>query len=79
MGWVAFRFGTISRRRGAFFSISSRTKPYGAHAPSAIYWSARAAEQLGMGEVYQAELKAVVERFPVDYYAVQADSFVEPP
>ena len=71
MGWVAFRSGQFASARGVFQYLQNES-PYGVYAPRAIYWSARAAEQLGMGEVYQAELKALVERFPVDYYSVQA-------
>ena len=73
MGWVAFRSGQYASARGVFQYLQNEA-PYGAYAPRAIYWSARAAEQLGMGEVYQAELKALVERFPVDYYAFQAST-----
>ena len=62
MGWVAFRSGQYASARGVFQYLFQEA-PYGTHAPGAIYWGARAAEQLGMGEVYQAELKAVVERF----------------
>ncbi len=76
MGWVAFRSGQFASARGVFQYLQSEA-PYGAYAPRAIYWSARAAQQLGMGEVYQAELKALVERFPVDYYAVQAQIRLE--
>ena len=71
MGWVAFRSGQYASARGVFQYLHD-SSPYSQHAPGAIYWAARSAEMLGMGETYLAELKALVERFPVDYYAVQA-------
>lgn len=71
MGWVAFRSGQYASARGVFQYLYDLS-PYGEHAPGAIYWAARSAEMLGMGETYLGELKALVERFPVDYYAVQA-------
>jgi soluble lytic murein transglycosylase len=71
MGWVAFRSGQYASARGVFQYLHDES-PYSSYAPGAIYWAARSAEMLGMGETYLAELKTLVERFPVDYYSVQA-------
>jgi len=71
MGWIAFRSEQYASARGVFQYLHDEA-PYSSFAPGSIYWAARSAQMLGMGEIYQAELQALVVRFPVDYYSVQA-------
>ena len=46
--------------------------PYGRLAPAAIYWGARSHQEGGFHEQGQKELAALIERFPVGYYAYRA-------
>lgn len=71
IGWVAFRSEQFASARGVFQYLHNQA-PFGPHAPASLYWAARSAQHLGMGDIYLAELGALVQRFPVDYYSVQA-------
>jgi soluble lytic murein transglycosylase len=71
MAWVAYRSGDFRSARGVFRYLE-REAPFGRKAPSAIYWAARAAGELGDQVAYRSELAALTYRFPVDYYATQA-------
>ncbi|MEC9466025.1 MAG: transglycosylase SLT domain-containing protein [Myxococcota bacterium] len=75
LGWVAWRQGQYKRAR-EFFANLLAADPYGPRAAAAIYWGARSAQELELREVAYAELLALTQRFPVDYYAHRADLLV---
>ena len=75
LGWVAWRQGQYKRAR-EFFGNLLAADPYGPRAAAAIYWGARAAQELELREIAYAELLALTQRFPVDYYAHRADELV---
>lgn len=72
LGWVAFRTGDF---RGArrFFRAVIEESPFGNHAPGAIYWAARSAEELGHVVQAHDELRALCARFAHDAYCYQAE------
>ncbi len=72
LGWVAYRTGDfIAARR--FFEALRDEDPFGELAPGAVYWAARALEEMGGDrERVQAELVGLARRFPVSYYAYRA-------
>lgn len=71
LGWVAFRTGDFGNARRFFASLRTE-RPYGPLAPRAIYWGARALEELGDRPGAALEMTALERRFPVDYYAYRA-------
>jgi soluble lytic murein transglycosylase len=71
LGWVAFRTGDFTAAR-RFFGALVEEAPFGEHAAAATYWGARALEEIGYTEQARAELAALVERYPVSYYAYRA-------
>lgn len=75
LGWVAFRTGDYRAAR-RFFGTLSREAPYSPSAPGATYWSARALEELGDRTSARAELTALLKRFPLDYYAYRARTWI---
>lgn len=78
LGWVAYRTGDFAGAR-RFFQTLHDEEPFGDQAPGAIYWAARASEEMGGTETaVRAELAALVERFPVDYYAYRASERLGP-
>lgn len=71
LGWVATRRGQFVQAR-QFFQTLLENDPYGERAAASIYWGARAAQELGETQTAMSELIALVQRFPVDYYAHRA-------
>lgn len=72
LGWVAYRTGDFQQAR-RFFTTLLREDPYGPRASAALYWSARALEELaGAPQQVRAELAAVIETFPLSYDAHRA-------
>jgi Tfp pilus assembly protein PilF len=75
LGWVAWRTGSLKQARRFFLTLATEA-PYGTLAPSALYWAARCLEDRGEIRQARAELAALIERFPADYYAYQADKLL---
>jgi soluble lytic murein transglycosylase-like protein len=71
LGWVAFRTADYRAAR-RFFRTLLAEAPVGELAPRAVYWGARALEELGSRDAAGREMAALELRFPVDYYAYRA-------
>ena len=71
LGWIAFRTGDFGSARRFFETLISEA-PYGPLAPRALYWGARVLEERGRRREAAAEMAALEQRFPVDYYAFRA-------
>ena len=76
LGWVAFRSQKFQTARRFFLSLLAE-RPFGPQAPASIYWAARAAQETHERLLAHSELLALIERFPVDYYAYRAHLLVD--
>ena len=76
LGWVAYRSGDYAQTRRNLTALL-RDSPFGAHAPFAHYWRARAAEEIGDEEEALNDLTMLVSRFPIDYYAHRAAAHMQ--
>ncbi len=72
LGFVAFRSGDF-RAALRFFAALHAEAPYGPLSPRSLYWGARAREELGDVIGAATLMAAVVQHFPVDYYAYRAE------
>ena len=76
LGWVAWRREKPKEAR-QFFKTLLESDPFGPKAAASIYWGARASQELGDNNTAMSEFLALVQRFPVDYYAHRATEFIE--
>ncbi len=75
LGWIAFRTGRFTQAR-QFLDALLKEAPYGALAPRALYWAARAEGEMAHGDRALALMAALRQRFPVDYYAFRASRWL---
>ncbi len=76
LGWVSFRKSKFAKAQ-QFFQALFEENPYGPQAPRALYWNARSHQKLKQNSEAAGQLHALLERFPVDYYAHRASKLLE--